>query len=152
MTDTVQDKAVASPLLRLLAEDADDLTVLSAALQDAVARLGDVAFDKRTRTFTLALNRFRWEMEGASERVRAALQFGGVEAVKSRDLNRGDADAVIAILSLDFEPRGEEDPGGTVLVKLAGGGDIRVDVECIDAVLADLSEAWPAGRAPRHRA
>ena len=29
--------------LRLLAEDADDLTVISAALQDAVAKVGDIA-------------------------------------------------------------------------------------------------------------
>jgi hypothetical protein len=45
--------------LRLLAHDADDLQVLSAALQDAIAKVGDIRFDPADRTLTLALNRFR---------------------------------------------------------------------------------------------
>ena len=32
----------------------------------------------------------------------------------------------------------------------AGGGDLRIDVECLDAVVADLSERWPAQMAPEH--
>jgi hypothetical protein len=32
----------------------------------------------------------------------------------------------------------------------AGGGDLRIDVECLDAVLTDLSERWPARIAPTH--
>ncbi|HEY5006358.1 MAG TPA: DUF2948 family protein, partial [Caulobacteraceae bacterium] len=31
--------------LRLLAEDADDLGVISAALQDAVGQIGDIAYE-----------------------------------------------------------------------------------------------------------
>ncbi len=32
----------------------------------------------------------------------------------------------------------------------AGGGDLRIDVECLDAVVADLSERWPARVSPVH--
>jgi len=35
--------------LRLLAQDADDLAVISAALQDAVARIGDIRFEASAR-------------------------------------------------------------------------------------------------------
>ena len=45
----------------------------------------------------------------------------------------------------------EEDPGGVVLIHLAGDGDIRVEVECIDAVLSDLSDPWPAQASPAHQ-
>ena len=31
-----------------------------------------------------------------------------------------------------------------------GGGDLRVDVECLDAVVTDVSERWPAKVAPTH--
>ena len=48
-----------APPLRLLAQDADDLAVLSAALQDAVAKIGDIAFEPSARRLTVAFNRFR---------------------------------------------------------------------------------------------
>ncbi len=140
--------------LRLLAEDPADLQVISAALQDAVAKIADLSFEPAQRRFTLALNRFRWEARGrAQERVRAAVQFAGVLGVRSRGAPIGDPEAVISILALVFEPAGEgaEDPSGAVHLQLAGGGDIRLEVECVDAVLADVSEPWAAIRAPRHR-
>jgi hypothetical protein len=136
--------------LRLLAEDADDLAVISAALQDAVAKVGDFEWDPRGRRFTLALNRFRWESEGAllGERVRAGLQFGSVLAVKSRNLRREPRDAVVELLALSFEAG--EAPGGEVRLAFAGGGDLVLTVECVDAALADISAPWPTPSHPAH--
>ena len=135
--------------LRLLAQDADDLAVVSAALQDAVAKIGDIRFEARTRRLTVAFNRFRWEAGGKTrERVRSGLQLGGVLGVQSRKLRRDAKSAVVELLALSFEPG--EAPGGTVVFTFAGGGDLRAEVECIEAVLADVSTPWPTPRAPKH--
>lgn len=134
--------------LRLLAEDAEDLAVISAALQDAVAKIGDIAFDRQARTLTIALNRYRWEKKGG-ERVRAGLQISCVLAVKARNLKQGVKDAVVDLLAVRFEP-GPEAPAGAIVLNFAGGGDLRLDVECIDVVLADVSLAWPSRGKPRH--
>ena len=131
--------------LRLIARDEEDLNVVSAALQDAVARIGDIVFEGDR--LTLALNRFRWE-EGRRERIRSALQLGCVQAVKSRNLRRDAKTGVIELLALTFEPG--EAPGGAVVFTFAGGGDLRAEVECIDAALADLSAPWPTPRKPEH--
>jgi len=150
----MSDTRAAPRPLRLLAEDPADLQVISAALQDAVAKIADLSFEPGPRRFTLALNRFRWEAgAGAQERVRAAVQFAGVMGVKSRGAPIGDPEAVISILAAVFEgtTSNNEDPSGVVHLQLAGGGDIRLEVECVDAVLADLTEPWAAIRAPRHR-
>jgi hypothetical protein len=139
--------------LKLLAEDADDLEIISAALQDAVAKIGEIEFDPVRRQITLAFNRFRWEAgEGrGGERVRCALQFGGVMKCQARRIRRDAPDAVVELLAVRFEPRGEEeDPGGTVLLSFAGDADIRLEVECVDAALADLSDPWPTPRRPAH--
>jgi hypothetical protein len=135
--------------LRLLAEDAEDLEVISAALQDAIGQIGDIDYEPAERRVTLVLNRYRWETgEDSVERVRTALQFGSVLAVKARRIRRDTPDAVLALLSADFEPG--DAPGGDVLLRFAGGGDLRLEVECIDAAMADLSEPWPTKRAPAH--
>ena len=72
--------------LRLLALDADDLQIVSAALQDAIAHVGDIRYDPKARTLTIMFNRFRWEgLDGpCGERVVAALQFGDVTRVRQR--------------------------------------------------------------------
>ena len=135
--------------LRLLAQDADDLAVVSAALQDAIAKIGDIRWDAQARTLTLACNRFRWE-SGAKkgERVRSALQLGDVTGVQARKLRRDAKQAVVELLSVAFEPG--EAPGGTVLLTFAGGGDLRVTIDCLDVVLADVSEPWATPRKPGH--
>ena len=138
--------------LRLLAQDADDLQILSAALQDAVAKVGDIRFDPADRTLTVALNRFRWEAEGdvRHERVRAALQIGSALSVQARKIRREPKDAVLELLAIAFEPG--VPPGGAVMLTFAGGGDLRVEVECLDVALADVSAPWPSRHAPRHDA
>jgi hypothetical protein len=136
--------------LRLLAADGDDLKVLSAALQDAVCAIGDIRFEPGPRRLTIAFNRFRWEAADAknAERVRSALQLGGALDVKARRLRRDAPKAILSLLTVGFEPG--EAPGGVIAFAFAGGGELRVTVECIDAVLADLSRPWPTRRRPSH--
>jgi len=136
--------------LRLLAEDEDDLAVISAALQDAVAKVGDIEWDAKGRRFTLALNRYLWETPGGllGNRIRAGLQFSSVLSVKSRNLRREAADAVVELLAVSFEPG--EAPGGAIRLAFAGGGDLELTVECVDAALADISAPWPTPSTPAH--
>ena len=133
--------------LKLLAEDAEDLEVLAAALQDAVLKIGDIAWEAKARRLTLTLNRYRW---GAAEpeRVRTAVQVGSVLGVQTRRLRRNAREAVVELLTLSFEPG--EAPGGRLVFRFAGDADLAVEVECIDLVLADVSEPWAAKSEPRH--
>ncbi|MDO9337550.1 MAG: DUF2948 family protein [Caulobacter sp.] len=135
--------------LRLIAEDGEDLAVISAALQDAVGKVGDIRFEATARRLTLGLNRFRWEAQGkAGERVRSGLQIGGVLQVRSLRLRREAKDAVLSLMGIGFEPG--EAPGGTLVLTFAGGGELRAEVECVDAALADVSSPWPTPRRPAH--
>ena len=141
--------AAAHQPLRLIAEDAEDLKTIAAALQDAVTKIGDIRYEPAGHRLTIALNRFRWETGvRRGERVRTALQLGGVLSVKARKLRQEAPDAVLALLDIGFEPG--EAPGGTVAFVFAGGGDLRCEVECVDAALADVSDAWPARGTPVH--
>ena len=76
--------------------------------------------------------------------------FDGVLAVKSYRLKHGDPDAVVSLLAIRFTPKGGEDPGGTIELVFSGNGAIRLDVECIDAGLSDVSGEWAARGRPVH--
>jgi hypothetical protein len=137
--------------LKLAAADAEDLQILSARLQDAVGQLKNFTWLPKRRRFAAMVNRLQWE-SGGKTRVRAGLHFDGVLKVQSSQVKLGAGEAVVSLLALKFEPAGGEDPGGVIEIVLAGGGAIRLTVECIDAELADLTESWAALGRPDHEA
>jgi Protein of unknown function (DUF2948) len=136
--------------LRLTAQEQDDIPVISAAVQDAVAQLGDFTFDRKSRRFTTVFNRFRWEdgMRGQGWRTRSALDVSGVLNVQSKRLKKGEQSAIVSLLSLTFEEL--DSPGGILSFAFSGGGELRLTVECIDMLLVDISEPWPAKQRPGH--
>lgn len=137
--------------LKLTAADAEDLQMLSARLQDAAGKLKDFVWLPKQRRFAAMLNRFRWEdARGPGTRVRAALRFDGVSKVQSSHVKRGALEAIVSLLAIGFTPNGEGDPAGVIELVLAGGGTIRLTVECIDAELADQTGPWTARARPNH--
>jgi len=142
--------------ITLAAEDAEDLEIISARLQDAVAQVKDLVWLPKSRRFAGVFNRFKWETAeerkgaGGDVRVRAGLHFDGVLAAKALKLDRTNPDAVVSLLAVRFSPKSGEDPAGTIELVFAGGGVIRLDVECIDAGLSDLGNEWAARGRPAH--
>ena len=144
--------------LRLRAQDAEDVTVLSACLQDATLKLGDVAYQPGQRRLAMLLNRFRWEDERQGRKLgakphfrnRSGLHFDGVLRVRRQGFEQGDPQQVLELLSILAEPG--EDATASLTLVLAGGGLLRLDVECIEAELRDTGAPYPVRHAPRHRA
>jgi hypothetical protein len=141
--------------LRLIALDPDDLAVLSAHVQDAVLKIGEMSWIPEEKRFILAMNRFAWEHAGTGtrsrreyQRRRSALHFERVDAVKSTGLDREAREMVLELLAVRFEPR--ESPSGDVLLDFAGGATLRLSVECLEAQLADLGPTWSTPFLPRH--
>lgn len=139
-----------SSSLTLLGRDIEDLSVVSAAVQDALLTVRDIAFLKAERAFVMALTRFRWEQsrdaaEKAGERVHAALRFDRVIRASFRDLDRGKQDKFLSVLSVAYDD-------GVVAIHFSGGGVIRLEVEDLICSLRDLDEPWPTIWRPEHKA
>ena len=145
----------AADRLRLLALDAKDLAVLSAHLQDAVVKTGDMTWLPGQKRFALVLNRFAWEAlekglrrKKTYQRRRTGLHFDRVASVQSSAIDRAGKDNVLSLLAVQFHET--ESPAGEVHLVFSGGGTIRLSVECLEAQLSDLGPAWSADHAPRH--
>ena len=139
--------------LRLIAEDAADLEVISSAVQDAVLKAENLKYDRKRRRFTLEVNRFQWEdstsKRGPQGRVRALLAIDGVLSVKTRAITKTDPDLVLSVLSLAFEPASEP-PGGKLTILFSGDGELALEVEAIDATLLDSAYEWTTRQRPDH--
>lgn len=138
--------------LRLSAEDAADLEVISACLQDAVLQVRDLAFLPHARRFALVVNRFRWEAVGGrrrtQERVRAGLHFENVLKASAKKIAQDRPEGVLNLLAIGFEET--DAPSGIVTLTFSGGAEIRLEVEALDAHLSDLGLVWETPNLPRH--
>lgn len=143
--------------LKLIALDAEDLSVLSAHLQDAVLQVGDLAYQPQDKRFAAIANRFDWvdAMNGGGAspdsgytRRRAALRFERVLEAKLQGIDLKNKSAVLSLLALSFEPG--EAPAGDVTLHFADGAAIRLSVECIEAEIRDLGPVWRATSMPSH--
>jgi hypothetical protein len=145
--------------LRLIAQDAEDLKIVSALLQDAVFPITEMRWQAKQRRFAVLLNRFRWEDRAAAEaanrpyeRVRSFFVVEDVRAVRTSGIDRADRDLVLSVLSVEFAPG--EDGTGILTLILAGDGAIALDVEALEARLEDVTRphAAPSRKAPEHGA
>jgi hypothetical protein len=141
--------------LRLRAEDADDLAVISACLQDALVPVGDIAYLAQERSFVFVANRFRWEAgeraAGAAgfERTLCAVAFDAVGGVHYRGFRRGARERILPLLAIRPEARpGRE--GGMIHLDFSGGAGIRLEVDRILCRVKDVGLPWPTPWRPRH--
>jgi hypothetical protein len=141
-------------LLRLRAEDAEDLAVISAVVQDALISVKDLTYDRAQRRFTLVANRFRWEgkLDGsgggpAFERRLCALSFADVDTVVYRGFRRRDDECILSLLAI----RPGDGPGAIDL-EFSGDATVRLGVSAIRVYATDIGEAWPTVWQPDHSA
>ncbi len=150
-----------SAQLGLVARDADDLTVISALLQDAVLTPGSMAYLPKENAFALVASRFCWENHtqeidqpdnaaetggAAGERVMAGLRFDNVRRLQFKGMDIEGTkikDSFLALLSIDFS-------GEMVTLNFSGGRGVRITVNSLSCSLKDLGIPWPTQWRPRH--
>jgi len=138
--------------LKLVALDKEDIEIISAHLQDAVVKSADVHWRPSEKRLVIALNRFDWEAAHRASpefrRRRAALRFERVSACKCRNCTAAEKEQVLNLLAVSFEET--DQPAGVITLTFSGGAALRVEVECLEAELADLGPVWEAGCCPAH--
>lgn len=161
--------------LKLRAEDAEDLRVIAACLQDALISLSDVKFESAEHRFILVANRFRWEncTETADmpvhpadaepapdpalaacanyERVNCGICFENVAQVRRRGFDPRDRGRILELLTMDVET-GAEGSGSAVILVFAGGAAIRLEGANITCRVGDIGDPWPTQWRPYHPA
>jgi hypothetical protein len=151
-----------SQALRLRAEDAGDLAVISACLQDALVAVGDIAYMPEQESLVFVANRFRWEAgegaaiaEGAQEHVRrhqrtlCVVAFDVVTGVLHRGFRRDERERILSLLAIRSAFADSRD-GGTIDLDFSGGVQIRLETGRILCRLKDVGLPWPTLWRPSH--
>ena len=92
-------------MLKLLALDEEDLKIVSAHVQDAVMKVGDLEFVAATKQFVMPMYRFAWEKDASGaqgrsrERRNSVLHFDRVLSAKLSGISRDKPDDVLSLLA-----------------------------------------------------
>ena len=139
--------------LKLIARTEEDLKVVSAHLQDAIANTANVANLKKNKIFLMQLNRFMWEdvekgVFRKNKRIRTVIKFENVIKVISKNINQSKKDKFLDFLTIETIKM----PDNNYEMKLvfAGNSMIKVISEVIDVTLDDQGEAWDTKNMPKH--
>ena len=137
-----------APKLKLSALDADDLGVISAAIQDSLVAVRDCAYFKDEKRFVLLLNRFQWEadpsIDSAHSRTHSALVFNEVPSVRHHNIPLGEPDRMLELLAATLET------GHSVALRFSAGRAIRLEIGRLACHLGDVGEPWPTPWKPAH--
>ena len=146
--------------LKLRAEDIEDITIISAYLQDAITMMSDIIFQKDSHRFVMMLNRYVWEnrcpdtgkvlsdSEMPCSRIRTGLHVEDVIKISSQNINTTLKDHPLELLAI--EATQEEGEMAFVDFIFSGNGIIRLNCETISVHIQDIGAPWPAKCHPKH--
>ena len=140
--------------LKLIARTEDDLRVISAHLQDAIANVLDIANLEKNKIFLMQLNRFMWEdvekgVFRKNKRIRTVLKFENVVKVHSKNINQLKKDQFLDFLTIETIQM----PDNNYEMKIVFAGDaiIKVISEVIEVTLDDQGIPWTTKNMPAHK-
>ena len=140
--------------LKLVAKTKDDISVLSAHLQDSIVNVSDIAKLEKNKILLIQLNRFMWEdvekgVFRKNKRIRTILKFENVLKVFSKNIDQTQKDKFLDFLTIETNLM----PDNNYEMKIVFAGDsiIRIISEVIEVTLDDQGEAWVTKNMPKHK-
>ena len=140
--------------LKLIARTEDDLRVISAHLQDAIANVLDIANLEKNKIFLMQLNRFMWEdvekgVFRKNKRIRTVLKFENVVKVHSKNINQLKKDQFLDFLTIETNQM--TDNNYEMKIVFSGDSVIKIISEVIEVTLDDQGQAWDTKNVPKHK-
>ena len=140
--------------LKLVAKTKDDISVLSAHLQDSIVNVSDIAKLEKNKILLIQLNRFMWEdvekgVFRKNKRIRTILKFENVLKVFSKNIDQTQKDKFLDFLTIETNQM----PDNNYEMKIVFAGDsiIKIIAEVIEVTLDDQGEAWDTKNIPKHK-
>jgi len=138
--------------LKLKAMDAEEVAILSAAMEGAITSPGELSYSSKSRHFTMTASRFMWEgfdrdVSKQGHRIRSGLFITDILTAHRQNMPEN-PDTALELLSISVEAG--NDGAADLVLHFAGGTSIALGVECVDITLTDAGDAWETDVIPAH--
>ena len=143
--------------LSLIAQNEEDLVVISTLCQDSIIKIANIKWAKKSKRFYLLINRYCWELNDLSKkkssnmlRINSLMSFNSVLSVKSAGIQQNNNSDITSLLTINYNFFNFEKQAIDLI--FSGNSQISLNIECIDVFLKDISEPFEGttSKQPKH--
>ena len=143
--------------LSLIAQNEEDLVVISTLCQDSIIKIANIKWAKKSKRFYLLINRFCWELNDLSKkkssnmlRINSLMSLNSVLSVKSAGIQQNNNSDITSLLTINYNFFNFEKQAIDLI--FSGNSQISLNIECIDVFLKDISEPFEGttSKQPKH--
>ena len=122
-------------LKKIIAQNRDDLIVISAICSKAKIKLSEIKFLKKNKIFLLSLQRENRENGNTREKINSILKFEFIEESKSKNIDQSDEKNILELLAIETY---KKENNYEIILLFSNNGIINLFCEIIDCTLEDV--------------
>ena len=122
-------------LKKIIAQNQEDIRVISALCSEAKVKLTDIKFLKKNKIFLISLIRDNKEKADSKEKINSIIKFEFIEESKSKNIDQNNEESILELLAIETY---KKENNYEIILLFSNNGIINLFCEIIDCTLEDV--------------
>ena len=122
-------------LKKIIAQNQEDLRVVSALCSEAKIKQSDIKYLKDNKVFLISLERENKEKINTKEKINSILKFEFIDKSKSKNIDQSDEKNILELLAIDLF---KKENIYEIVLLFSKNGIITLEAEIIELTLEDI--------------
>ena len=136
-SDLKNKKVTKKFLKKIIAQNQDDLRIISALCSGALVNQSEIKFLKQNKVFLIPLERKNKEIDNSNEKIFSILKFEFIEQSKSKNINLEKKELFLELIAIDTFKKKEN---FEIVILFLNNTAITLTSEVVEVTLEDLTE------------
>ena len=124
-------------LAKIIAEDKEGLSTISAIVSGAKVLIADIKYLPSNKVFLLSIERTKIETEQIDKKINSVVRLDFVQKVRSKNIDQSNKDLVLELIAIDYLKNNED---YEINLIFNNNAYIALTTETIEARLEDQTE------------
>ena len=124
-------------LKKIIAQNQEDLRVVSALCSGAKIKQSDIKFLKENKIFLISLERKNKENPNNKKKINSILKFEYIEKCKSKNIDQYDEENTLELLAVDLF---KKEKSYEIVLLFSNNGIITLEAEVIETELDNIEK------------
>ena len=122
-------------LKKIIAQNQEDLRVISALCSEAKIKQSDIKFLKKNKIFLISLQRQNKEKNDSKEKINSILKFEFIDESKSKNINQNIEENILELIAIEAYKKEEN---YEIILLFSNNGIITLEAEVIEIELDNI--------------
>ena len=124
-------------LKKIIAQNREDLRVISALCSDAKIKQSGIKFLKDNKIFLISLERINKEKNNSKEKINSVLKFEFIDKSQSKNIDQNNKKNILLLLAIDLF---KKENNYEIILLFSKNRIITLDAEIMEVTLEDLKQ------------